>query len=147
MEQQLDNEISLKELIEKLVSTWKYLLSKWVLIGMLGVMGAGIGFFIAWSKPIKYTARISFVAEEGKSSVGRLGIDIHATAGKGDVGFWLDGQVHRWKNGELFSFDISKNHYGFNNTDQERALLVLDFDSDEWGEALKPYMRLENETI
>src|ERR1700737_972915 len=25
---------------------------------------------------------------EGKSSTGRLGIDIHATAGKGDVGFW-----------------------------------------------------------
>ena len=25
---------------------------------------------------------------EGKSSVGRLGIDIHATAGKGDIGFW-----------------------------------------------------------
>ena len=24
---------------------------------------------------------------EGKSSTGRLGIDIHATAGKGDVGF------------------------------------------------------------
>ena len=24
---------------------------------------------------------------EGKSSVGRLGIDIHATAGKGDVGY------------------------------------------------------------
>ena len=31
---------------------------------------------------------------------------------EGDVGFWLDGQVHRWKNGELFSFDISKNHKG-----------------------------------
>src|SRR5690625_4891726 len=25
---------------------------------------------------------------EGKSSIGWLGIDIHATAGKGDVGFW-----------------------------------------------------------
>jgi dCTP deaminase len=24
---------------------------------------------------------------EGKSSIGRLGIDIHATAGKGDIGF------------------------------------------------------------
>jgi hypothetical protein len=72
MEQQLDNEISLKELIEKLVSIWKYLLSKWLIIGMLGVMGAGIGFFIAWSKPAKYTARISFVAEEGKSSAGGL---------------------------------------------------------------------------
>jgi aspartyl/asparaginyl beta-hydroxylase (cupin superfamily) len=62
---------------------------------------------------------------------------------EGDVGFWVDGQIHRWTEGELFSFDISKNHYGFNNTDQERALLVLDFDADEWGEALKPYMRLE----
>ncbi len=72
MEQQLDNEISLKELIEKLVSIWKYLLSKWLIIGMLGAMGAGIGFFMAWSKPVKYTARISFVAEEGKSSVGGL---------------------------------------------------------------------------
>ena len=30
-------------------------------------------------------AHIPFL--EGKSSVGRLGIDIHATAGKGDVGF------------------------------------------------------------
>lgn len=36
---------------------------------------------------------------EGKSSVGRLGIDIHATAGKGDVGFcnyWtLEISVHQ----------------------------------------------------
>lgn len=30
-------------------------------------------------------AHVSFL--EGKSSIGRLGIDIHATAGKGDVGF------------------------------------------------------------
>ena len=37
---------------------------------------------------IEYTethATVPFL--EGKSSVGRLGIDIHATAGKGDVGF------------------------------------------------------------
>lgn len=37
---------------------------------------------------IEYTethAAVPFL--EGKSSVGRLGIDIHATAGKGDVGF------------------------------------------------------------
>lgn len=36
----------------------------------------------------EYTETHSFVPFlEGKSSVGRLGIDIHATAGKGDVGF------------------------------------------------------------
>ena len=36
----------------------------------------------------EYTETHAFVPFlEGKSSVGRLGIDIHATAGKGDVGF------------------------------------------------------------
>ena len=37
---------------------------------------------------LEYTetfAHVPFL--EGKSSMGRLGIDIHATAGKGDVGF------------------------------------------------------------
>ncbi|MBM3456805.1 MAG: lipopolysaccharide biosynthesis protein, partial [Bacteroidetes bacterium] len=68
----MNDEISIRELIEKLQSIWKYLLSKWLLIGVVGLIGAGIGFFIAWSKPVKYTAKISFVAEEGKSSVGGL---------------------------------------------------------------------------
>jgi dCTP deaminase len=37
---------------------------------------------------LEYTETHDFVPFlEGKSSVGRLGIDIHATAGKGDVGF------------------------------------------------------------
>jgi len=37
---------------------------------------------------LEYTETRRFVPFlEGKSSVGRLGIDIHATAGKGDVGF------------------------------------------------------------
>lgn len=36
----------------------------------------------------EYTETHAFVPFlEGKSSVGRLGIDIHATAGKGDIGF------------------------------------------------------------
>ena len=30
------------------------------------------------------------------------------------------------------------------NTDHERALFVLDFDAEEWGEALSPYMSLED---
>ena len=37
---------------------------------------------------IEYTETMAHVPFlEGKSSIGRLGIDIHATAGKGDVGF------------------------------------------------------------
>jgi len=63
---------------------------------------------------------------------------------EGDVGFWVDGKIHRWKMGELFAFDITKEHYGFNYTDQERAIFVLDFDRKEWGEFLEPFMHLEN---
>ena len=55
---------------------------------------------------------------EGKSSIGRLGIDIHATAGKGDVGFcntWtLEISVkqpvriyHGMPIGQLIYFEIS----------------------------------------
>ncbi|MBK7254126.1 MAG: dCTP deaminase [Ignavibacteria bacterium] len=37
---------------------------------------------------LEYTETYKYVPFlEGKSSIGRLGIDIHATAGKGDVGF------------------------------------------------------------
>ena len=58
----------------------------------------------------------------------------------GDVGFWVDGKIHRWKVGELFAFDITKPHYGFNNTDQDRVILILDFNAEDWRDTLKQYM-------
>ncbi len=75
---------------------------------------------------LEYTethAHVPFL--EGKSSVGRLGIDIHATAGKGDVGFcntWtLEISVshkvrvyHSMPIGQLIYFQVSgevKNYY------------------------------------
>lgn len=51
------------------------------------------GFILLPSKlylgvTVEYTETYKYVPFlEGKSSVGRLGIDIHSTAGKGDVGF------------------------------------------------------------
>jgi len=90
MEQQLDEEISLKELIEKGQELFNYLLSKWLLIVLVGILGGVLGFIYAWSKPMKYTAKISFVAEEGKSSVGGLaslagqfGLDLGGSSGGG----------------------------------------------------------------
>lgn len=61
---------------------------------------------------------------------------------EGDTGFWVEGEIHKWKEGELFAFDVRKEHYGFNHTDSERALFVLDFDYDEWIDTLRPYMTL-----
>jgi aspartyl/asparaginyl beta-hydroxylase (cupin superfamily) len=62
---------------------------------------------------------------------------------KGDVGFDVDGKIHRWTVGEPFAFDITKEHFGFNYTDETRVLFVLDFDADEWREVLEPYMTLD----
>jgi aspartyl/asparaginyl beta-hydroxylase (cupin superfamily) len=62
---------------------------------------------------------------------------------EGDVGFWIDGNIYRWTVGKLFSFNITKDHQGFNNTDKNRVLLVMDFDSEIWGETLRKYMALE----
>jgi aspartyl/asparaginyl beta-hydroxylase (cupin superfamily) len=63
----------------------------------------------------------------------------------GDLGFCVEGKVHKWTMGELFAFDADKNHYGFNNTDQTRAILVMEFDYDEWIDTLRPYMLLDRE--
>mgnify|MGYP006076608555 FL=1 len=58
---------------------------------------------------------------------------------EGDVGFWVDGNIHRWKVGELFAFKSNQEHYGFNNTDGTREMLVMEFD-DTWEQTLRPYM-------
>ena len=86
-----EDEISLKELIIKLKEWFTYLLSKWMIIGLAGFIGAGIGLFYALNdKPI-YTATLSFVLEDEKSGGGGLsgalglasqfGIDMGGSAG------------------------------------------------------------------
>ena len=63
---------------------------------------------------------------------------------EGDLGFWVEGKVHRWKMNEIFAFDANKDHYGFNRTNETRAMLVMEFDYDEWYDTLRPYMTLED---
>lgn len=89
MEQQLEDEISLKELLQKLTEWTRFLLSKWLIIGLAAALGAGIGFYKAFSIVPTYTARISFVAEEGKSGsslaslAGQFGFDVGGAASSG----------------------------------------------------------------
>ena len=75
MEESLQNssdEISIKELIQKLQSLRKYLLSKWLIISLFGIIGAALGLGYAFLQPIKYTSKLSFVVEDGKSASGGL---------------------------------------------------------------------------
>jgi hypothetical protein len=74
MEQQIPNdEISLKELLEKFKEWYTYLLSHWKTIVLAGVIGAVLGLAYSFIKKPVYTATLTFALEDDKSSRGGLG--------------------------------------------------------------------------
>jgi hypothetical protein len=81
------DEISLKELIEKFVQVFKYLLARWVVILIAGLIGGMIGFYNASKKPIRYIAKMTFVVEDAKagggiaSLAGQFGFDVGGGGG------------------------------------------------------------------
>jgi hypothetical protein len=88
--QNSSDEISIKELIQKLQSLLKFLLSKWLVISLFGIIGAALGFWYAFLQPIKYTSKLSFVVEDGKSAggglaslAGQFGFDLGGGGGGG----------------------------------------------------------------
>lgn len=88
--QQETEEISLKELIIKIKSVWSFLLTKWRIIVLIGLLGGGIGLLFAYLTPIKYTSKLTFVVEEGKSGggglaslAGQFGFDLGGVSGGG----------------------------------------------------------------
>lgn len=63
-----EDEMSMKELILKVREWWSYLLSKWKIILVIGLIGGGIGLLLSiTSKPI-YIAKVSFVLEDSRGS-------------------------------------------------------------------------------
>jgi uncharacterized protein involved in exopolysaccharide biosynthesis len=72
METQND-EITLKELLEKTKEWYSYLLSQWKIIVLAGIVGASLGLtYSIFKKPV-YTATLSFALEDEKSGGGGLG--------------------------------------------------------------------------
>ncbi len=88
METQND-EITLKELLEKAKEWYSYLLSQWKIIVLAGVIGAAIGLAYSISKKPIYTATLSFALEDEKSGgmggalglASSLGFDLGGSAG------------------------------------------------------------------
>jgi hypothetical protein len=68
-----NDEISLKELLEKGKEWYAYLLSKWKIITIAGLIGACLGFGYSYIKKPIYTATLSFALEDDKSAGGGLG--------------------------------------------------------------------------
>jgi hypothetical protein len=64
------DEISLKELILRIQDWYCYLLSKWMIILVCGLIGGGLGFAYAYTKRPVYTATTTFVLEDEKGGGG-----------------------------------------------------------------------------
>jgi uncharacterized protein involved in exopolysaccharide biosynthesis len=87
------DEISLKELFQKAQEWFRYLLTKWILILSLALLGGITGFIFGSKQKPKYLAKVTFVLEEGKSGTnglgslaslaGQFGVDVGGTSGGG----------------------------------------------------------------
>ncbi len=71
-----NDEITLKELLEKAKEWYSYLLSQWKIIVLAGVVGAALGLAYSISKKPIYTATLSFALEDenGGGMSGALGL-------------------------------------------------------------------------
>lgn len=65
-------DVTLKEFILKIHDWFKYLLSKWYVLIIAGVVGAALGFFYASFRKSIYTATTTFVLESGDNSSGGM---------------------------------------------------------------------------
>ena len=46
---------------------------------------------------------------------------------EGDCGLAVENEILRWKEGVCVAFDDRKEHHAWNNTDQDRIVLLVDF--------------------
>ena len=86
-------EISLKELFNKINEFLIFLRTQWLKILLIGFIGSCAGFVYALLKPINFIARITFVVEEGKTNssslgglaslAGQFGVDVGGNSGGG----------------------------------------------------------------
>ena len=86
-----DNEITLKELIQKLQEWVSFLFKKWKIIVPIGILGAALGVAYSFIKKDLYVADLTFVLEDSKSSplgsyagiASQFGIDLGGSSGSG----------------------------------------------------------------
>ena len=84
-----NDEITLKELLEKAKEWYSYILSQWKIIVLSGIVGAALGLGYSISKKPIYTATLSFALEDEKGGgmsgalglASSLGLDLGGSAG------------------------------------------------------------------
>ncbi len=84
------NQLRLKDFVEGIKISYRYLLSKWKVIIFIGLIGGAICFVYAYFKKPVYTAKLTFALEEKSSSMSgyaniasQFGLDIGGGNGNG----------------------------------------------------------------
>lgn len=84
------SQISVKELLDKINDSVRFLKSKWKKIFVFSFLGAALGVGYAFFIPVKYVSKLTFVVEESRSSggglaaiAGQFGLDLGGMGGGG----------------------------------------------------------------
>jgi len=103
-EQLRNDEISLKELLQKGKEWYNYLLTQWKIIVLAGIIGAALGLAYSFFSKPTYTATLSFSVEDDKSGGGGLGSALGLASSLGlDLGGGSGGGIFTGTNlTELF---------------------------------------------
>lgn len=139
------DEITLKELLLKTGEWFRYLRSKWLIIGSVSILGAALGFWYATTQKPTYTASLSFALEEegaGASAAmglaSQLGLDISgATSG----GAFKGANVLEIFKSRLM---IQKALLEPVANNSKKSLAELYIDANEWRKAWKEKKSLKN---
>ncbi len=100
-------DVTLKEFVLKIQDWFRYLLSKWFVFVIAGILGIALGYFYAASQKPIYTATTTFVLEGGDQSGGMgqyagmaalVGIDL---GGKSDGIFQGDNLLELYKSRKM----------------------------------------------
>lgn len=130
-----EGEISLKEVILSVKTYWRYLLSKWIVILIFGLLGGALGLFYSFIKKPLYTATTTFVLETGeKSGMGQyagiasmMGIDL--ASGGGGI-FQGDNIIELYKSRTM----IEKTLFSKVDTMSAQSLIENFIEMNKWRE-------------
>lgn len=139
------DEITLKELLLKTGDWFRYLRSKWLIIGSVSILGAALGFWYATTQKPTYTASLSFALEEegaGASAAmglaSQLGLDI---SGASSGGAFKGANVLEIFKSRLM---IQKALLEPVSHNPKKSLAELYIDANEWRKAWKEKKSLKN---
>jgi uncharacterized protein involved in exopolysaccharide biosynthesis len=139
------DEITLKELLLKTGEWFRYLRSKWLIIGSVSILGAALGFWYATTQKPTYTASLSFaLEEEGAGASAAMGLASQLGL---DIGGATSGGAFKGANVlEIFKsrLMIQKAMLEPVANNSKKSLAEHYIDANEWRKAWKEKKNLKN---